>query len=233
MKNLAIVLFFSLTCSFWAQAQGNFRFGIQTSPTLTWLSTNNKFISGNGANLGFKLGLTGEYDIAENYSFISGLNFGFNHGGTLQYKKGGKYWPSVTDADLPDDVNLKYNIQFVEIPFGMKMRTNEFGLIRYYAELPVFTIGFLTKSTGDIKAAGNANTEKENISKELNGLSLSWGVGAGIEYDISSSTKLVGGLGYQKYFLDLTENTGLVGGTETDDSKANMSGLVLKIGVIF
>ncbi|HHB79501.1 MAG TPA: PorT family protein [Saprospiraceae bacterium] len=233
MKKITIALFLSLTVTFLAQAQSNFRFGIQASPSFSWLSTSDNNINGNGANLGLKLGLTGEYDIAENYSIIGGLNFAFNHGGTLKYNKGGKYWPSVTSDMLPDGVNLKYNLQFVEIPFGMKMRTNEFGLLRYYAELPVFTLGIVTKSNGDIKGTSGLDKEKENISKEVNGFNIAWGLGAGVEYEISSSTKLIGGFAFQKYFFDLTENSGLIGGSQTEDSKASMSTLTFKIGVIF
>ncbi len=228
MKKIGIVLFFSLVFSLFAQAQNSFRFGIQASPTWSWFNTDNNKINGNGANMGFKLGLLGEYDFAENYSFIGGVNFAFNHGGTLKYDKEGKYWPSVIDQNLPEGVNLKYNLQLVEIPFGLKMRTNEFGLLRYYAELPVFTFGFVTKTTGDIKGVDAAfQREKENIKKEVKGFSMSWGVGAGVEYDISSSTKLVGGIYYQKYFFDLTEKT------DADDSKASMNGLALKIGILF
>jgi len=233
MKKIGIVLLFSLTCTFFAQAQSKFRFGIQTSPTISWLSTDDKNISGNGSNLGLKLGLVGEYDIAENYSFTGGLNFAFNHGGTLRYKDGGTYWPSVTSDNLAAGVNLKYNIQYVEIPMGMKMRTNEFGLFRFYAELPIFTLGFVSKTTGDISASAGSEKEKENIRKEVNGFTVSWGFGVGTEYDLSSSTKLVGGLAFQKSFVDLTENSGKIGGTTTDDSKASMSAVTLKIGVIF
>jgi len=86
------------------------------------------------------------------------------------------------------------------------MRTNEFGFLRFFAEIPVFSIGVLTKTTGDIKSA-SVNSEKENISKELKALTLSWGATLGVEYAISSTTKLIGGLGYQKYFLDLTEDS--------------------------
>lgn len=233
MKKFLLFIAFVFMGSFFLNAQSNFRFGIQTSPTFTWLSTDNKDINGNGSNLGFKLGLIGEIDINESYSFVSGINFGFNHGGTLKYNKGGKYWPTVTDDDLPDGVNLKYNIQMIEIPFGMKMKTNEFGLFRYYAELPIFTIGIISKSTGDIKGTANSNRSKENIADELKALSIAWGFGAGVEYEISSSTKLVGGLGFQQYFLDFTENNGTVDGGEKDDSKAGMGGLTIKIGVIF
>jgi len=233
MKKLAIFLLFSLVCTVFAQAQNKFRIGIQASPALSWLSTDNKNINGNGANLGFKFGALVEYDIAENYSFIGGANLAFNHGGTLKYNNGGLYWPSVTSDNLPDGVNLKYNLQYVEIPMGIKMRTNEFGLFRFYAELPVFTLGFATKRIGDIKSAGNSNREKENIKKEVKGFTVSWGFGIGTEYDLSSTTKLVGGFAFQKSFVDLTENSGKIGGTVTDDSKAAMGALALKIGVIF
>jgi len=209
-----------------ARGQGNFRFGVQASPTFSWLSTDNKHIQGNGSNLGFKFGVMGEYDFGENYSFFGGLNFAFHHGGTLKYDNPGNYWPSVIDTVLAAGTNLKYNIQMVEIPFGMKMRTNEFGYLRFFAELPTLSIGILTKATGDIVSQQD-KIEDEDISKELKALALSWGASLGVEYEISSTTRLIGGLSYQKYFLDLTEDS------QTDDYKTTMSGLVIKIGVLF
>ncbi len=209
-----------------AKAQNGFRFGIQASPALTWMTTDDKNIKGNGTNLGFKLGLLGEYDIAESYALFAGVNFAFNHGGTLKYNNEGKYWPAVTDSVMAAGVNLKHSFKLVEIPFGLKMRTNEFGFLRYYAELPIFTIGIVTKSTGTVEAA-NVTLEDEDINKEMRDLSVSWGFGAGVEYNISSSTKLVGGIAYQSYFLDMTKKT------DADDSKASLNGLTLKIGVLF
>ena len=226
MKKTTLVLLLFLTAHYFAQAQNAFRFGIQASPALTWMSTSDKNINGNGANLGFKLGLLGEYDISESYSFFAGVNFAFNHGGTLKYNEEGKYWPTVTDSVMAAGANLKHSFKLIEIPFGLKMRTNEFGFLRYYAELPIFTVGIITKSTGDVEAA-NVNLTDEDISKEMRDSSMSWGFGAGVEYNISSSTKLVGGISYQSYFLDLTKKT------DADDSKAALNGLTLKIGVLF
>ena len=52
---------------------------------------------------------------------------------------------------LPDGVNLKYHIQYLEIPFGLKLRTKEFGYLRYFAEIPIFSLGFKLQARGEYK----------------------------------------------------------------------------------
>ena len=198
MKKIALAICFMSFLVGNIFSQGDFRFGIQASPSFSWMGTDDNSINNNGTNLGLRLGMVGEYYFAENYAFTSGLNFAFNQGGTLRHDTGGNFWtrselsnPDFNNSEtaLPDGVNLKYSIQFVEIPIGLKMRTQEFGYLRYYAELPIFTIGIKTQAVGDITGT-NIMTEKENIKNDVNSLNVSWGLGGGVEYTINSSTSL-------------------------------------------
>ena len=72
------------------------------------------------------------------------------------------------------------------------------GIIRYFAELPVFTIGFLTQARGAITGT-TMDTDKEDISKDVNSFAFSWGLGAGIEYGLGTQTSIVAGIYYQNY----------------------------------
>lgn len=71
-------------------------------------------INFSGINLGFKLGMIGEYYFCENYVFISGIGFYFNNGGILLYDFGGLYWFNFDFFFLLDilfnNVKLKYSI---------------------------------------------------------------------------------------------------------------------------
>ena len=158
------------------------------------------------------------------------------------HNQGGNFWPkselsledlNTTNDALPNGVNLKYNLQYVEIPFGIKLRTNEFGYIRYYAELPVFTLGFLTQARGDILSAQEKNTEEENIKKDVNFLNVSWGLGAGIEYTINSNTALVGGLHFSSGFADFTDDAAVKNDGTAEDSKGTTNVITVRIGVFF
>jgi hypothetical protein len=133
---------------------------------------------------------------------------------------------------------LHYRINYVEIPIGLKMRggSNEDSRMKFYAELPIFTLGFVTKGTGDIRGTDDQNLEDIDIRDEVKGLSLTWGLGGGIEYEFATSTTLVAGLAFQKQFTDVTRN-GFVektaGNWQKEDSKATFGAIALKLGIFF
>jgi Outer membrane protein beta-barrel domain len=247
MKKIALVLLFSafLLDGLFAQDFQKVRFGVQASPTWSWLRTSDKKLEGVSSNWGLKLGLMGEFYFASNYAITTGLGFGFNQGGFLQngYSEG-VFWPksdlsSPALDTLPMNAKLHYRINYVEIPLGFKMRggSNEDSRLKFYAEIPVFTLGFISKGTGDIRGTNNQNSDDENIRPDVNGLSLSWGLGGGIEYEFATHATAVIGLAYQQQFTDLTRDSGSVLTTfpswQKENSKATMGIMALKLGIYF
>lgn len=228
------------------------RIGFQTSPILSWISNNDKMIVSNGGNLGLKLGTTADIYFKDNYSFTLGINLAFHEGGEFIYEKGGSYLPKsdlseplilqTGDKPMPDGTKIQYNIQYVEFPVGLKIRSKEIGYIRYFVEAPVFTFAFLTRGRGDIESDAY-KYEKENIYKDLNVFNVFWGLGAGMEYSISENNALVAGIYYQNGMIDFTKDKGhravpnpdvvpeyLL---EKDDSKATINNIVLRLGILF
>ncbi len=249
MKKIAIttsILFLVFQCS-WAQVEfEDVRFGFQLSPTFSWMSTNVTTINSSGTNLGLKLGMIGEYYFRENYALTGGLGFAFNAGGTLLFDNPGTFWsetnlPPALDTIDSGGTKLRHNIQYVEIPIGLKLRTNEFGYMSYFVE-PAITIGINTQARGEITGTDNdlANLEEKfDIRREVNALNLAWGITGGFEYSVSQSMGLIGGLGFQTGFTDVTtDNAGNVEfdpqrGNRRDDSKATVHSIIIKLGVIF
>lgn len=237
----------------------DFRLGVQLSPTFSWMRTNNNLINGNGTNLGIQLGLMGDIAFSEHFSLDIGLALAFNKGGTLRHDIGGNLLPKSELSDhlfntgtkpLPDDVDIKYNLQFLEIPISMRFRTKEFGYIKYFVEAPVFTWGLRTQARGDIDGVGITKLERENISKDVAGFHFSWGIGAGVEYSISLNNSLIFGLYYNSTLSDITKNDGITQRTlddrgtpndfrddlvnsSTEDSKGSISGLSIRLGILF
>ncbi len=243
MKKIVATFAFLSLLLVTSNAQEGFRFGFEASPSISWIRTDDNTVNGNGVNGGMRLAVNGEKYFAENYALTFGLGFAFNQGGTLNHELGGDLWPTSELSDeiyrtLPNNVDLKYGIQYVELPFGFKMRTNEFGYLRAYAELPRFILGIRTQSRGTIEADGtDFDTEKENIKKVVHPLSLSWGLGAGAEYTINENTSIVAGLYFQNGITDISKNDGNQlldnGDTRKEDSKAKIGSITLRIGVIF
>lgn len=233
-------LMFLLTA---AQAQ-NVRFGFQLSPAFSWMTTNTNNVNSSGTNLGLKLGMIGEFYFQENYAVTSGIGFFFNTGGTLLHERPGNFW---VNSELPESCRsatqgssampkLKYNLQYVEIPLGLKMRTREFGYLRYFLE-PHLGMGFRTQATGDITSEGE-QCQDINIRSDVNLLNLFWGINGGIEYSVSESTSLVGGAGLQFGFLDASKDDDVVFPTNPnepvkEESRGLIRAFVIKLGVIF
>lgn len=225
-------------------AQTEFRFGVQASPTWSWLRTSDKKLEGTSSNWGLKFGLLGEYYFAPNYAFIGGLGFSFNQGGTIQtgYENADLWKDSPLSEDkyhsIPKDGKYHYRMTYVEIPFGLKLRggVSESNPLSYYAEIPVFTLGFKTKAQGDIRGTDNLNTEDEDISDDVNGLSLSWGLGGGVEYKLSGAT-LVGGIHFQQQFTNVKGDGRIekapAGGFTDESSKGTIGLISFRAGVFF
>ncbi len=245
MKKIAVIsVFYLFLVHLNAQEAQSLRFGFQASPTWSWMRTDDKRIEGTSSNWGLKFGALGEYYFAPNYAITTGLGFGLNQGGTIQngYEKG-VFWPksdlSAAKFDtVSQNAKLHYRINYVEIPIGLRMRggSNEDSRMKFYAELPVFTLGFVTKSLGDIRGTNTQNTEDEDIRKDVNGLSLSWGLGGGIEYELATNATLVVGLSYQKMFTDVTSDSGSVlkeGAYVKENSKGTLGMLSLRAGIFF
>ena len=245
MKKIVLALFFfSLTTSAIFGQLGNLNFdgelrlGFQLSPSFSWMTTDNNLVNGNGTNVGLKLGMLSEYYFRENYAIVSGINFAFNQGGTLRHEQGGDLWSKSELSDLslkalPDGVNLKYHIQYLEIPFGLKMRTKEFGYLRYFAEIPVFTLGFKLQARGDVKGTSNLDRDRENITEDVNLFNLTWGFGGGVQYTLSEGTALIGGIIYRQGFTDITDDGAIKMDGTRERSKGIIKSLTFRLGFLF
>ena len=244
-----VALFLS-TLSLFGQDRA-LRIGFQTSPLISWISNNDNLILKNGGSFGVKLGTTADIYFRDNYSFTTGINLSFHEGGEFQYEIGGSYLPEsdltdplLQDGDKPmsDGTRIRYSLQYLEIPLGLKIRSKEIGYVRYFVEAPIFNFAFLTRGRGTIQTNG-LKYEQENIYKDLSVVNLFWGFGAGIEYSISENNALVGGIYYQNGLLDFTRDKGHTAIDnptfnppylrQKEDSRATVNNLVLKIGIIF
>ncbi|CAH1000770.1 hypothetical protein LEM8419_01876 [Neolewinella maritima] len=240
-----------LLCSLSVTAQYNpIQLGIQLSPTFNYMKTDNNLIESDGTKLGLKLGLIAEYYFQENYSIHTGINFHFGAGGALRYDDQFTQvdiWreplnevltTQPTPAQLTGGKTYDYRLQFVEIPLGLTLRTREFGYMRYFVQ-PAFTLGISAGSRGSIEGASYIGSDENfDIGSEVNALNLSWGIGGGVEYSVSTQTSLIGGLGFQSGFLDLTtdNDTQLTrAGRDPgeDQSKGKLNSIVIMLGVLF
>lgn len=202
---LLIVLFLAAKVTN-AQDQ-KFHFGLKIVPSMTWLKPDNKGVERDGRRIGFGYGIQTEFRFQENYAIASGVQVTYR-GGNLRTKDS-----LANNSELVQ----KNRLQYVEVPFGLKMKTNEFGKTRYFGQFG-FSPGF------NIAAKEDNNFEDDiDIQEDVNLFNLNMIVGAGVEYTLSGSTVLMGGIEFNNGFLDVFKGSG----------KAATNYLGLNIGVLF
>lgn len=233
------LLVLQLMAQFRTPAVTDMRFGFQVSPTLSWLDTDDNTINNNGMRPGIRLGVLGEFYFRENYAFTLGLGYAFGQGGRLLHDLPGDYWNQTAALEGIDSMgagtDLYYSVQLIEIPVGLRMQSREFGYIRYFLE-PHLLFSIRNQAAGRLDAPA-FDFDMLDISEEVAGLLLSWGIGGGLEYSITQSNTLLGGLYFQRLINDFTHDTGTIHhpelGTFVEDSKATLFALTLRAALMF
>ncbi|WP_442589989.1 porin family protein [Pedobacter sp. AW31-3R] len=179
-----------------------FRLGLTASPTIGWAKPETG--TSNGINLGFSYGLLADFNFAENYSFSTGLTITTINGKTTELNPSPYYAESGgTGTATPFD--LKYMLQYVEIPLTVKLKTDKIGLMRWYGQFGLsndFNIG----ARQDVQLDGRSFRKDISIKKDINFYRAGLIIGGGVEYDIAGSTSLMAGLTFNNGFTDISDD---------------------------
>ena len=235
------ILVLAICCStslLQAQISENVRFGFKLSPHVSWMATDVKPISSGATLAGITVGTIGEWYLSENYVLTTGVGITFNQGGTLNHTQGGRLLPEAELSDpiydsLPGMSDLRYKVRWLEIPFGFRMRTSEFGKWRLTFEAPIISFGIRMRARGDINAPGLPETDDENINPEINLFNMSYGLSAGGEYSLSEHISLLVAIEYRQGFLDITKDHGVQSDGGFEDSRGTSGFVALKTAVLF
>jgi long-subunit fatty acid transport protein len=216
MKNKIIILL--LFFPFVLNAQG-LQFGIYGDPAICWLKPDSKSINQNSARFGIGYGLSIDNYFAENYAFSTGI--GINHlGGNLSYDDPVTFKLSDSTYQMPANSEFSYKLQYIKIPIGLKLKTNEIGYSSFFAHLGI-NAQFRIKSTGETSSSAIKN---ENFNKETFFFEMGYYFGAGIMYSLGGNTSLTAGLTYNNGFLDIFHK---------QDEKVISNHVALRLGVLF
>jgi hypothetical protein len=184
-------------------AQQRIGFGIHVDPSVNWFSTDISQVRYNGTRAGFNFGLTYNKYFAPNYSFSTGI--------TLM-RTGGRLVSTDTTVMEFSNSRLKvfpgnpvvYKIQYLVIPIGLKLQTNQIGYLTFFSDLGIDPKIAISRKA-DIPSL---NISGENANNEINLFNLSYHITAGFEYSLGGSTALIFGLNFDNNFLDATTDNG-------------------------
>lgn len=196
------IIFFSAN----SDAQQLIRFGIHADPVISWFSSDVSTIKNKGARPGFNFGLTYNKYFTSNYSFSGGISL-ISAGGRLV----------SSDTTLMEFADLKnrtatvlpgesvvFKIQYLAIPVGLKLQTNQIGYITFFTDLGL-NPKIVVRGRADIPSLG---IKDDNAMRELNRFNVSYHITGGIEYSMGGTTALVLGLNFDNNFLDITRDIG-------------------------
>jgi hypothetical protein len=206
-----------------ATAEGpSTRFSVFANPCINWFNSDGKKAQSDSPVFGFDAGLTVDKYFAENYAFSTGLSIG-TLGGKL------KYDPENIKFSTPDgnpvvnaNTPIKYSLQYITLPLGLKFKTKEIGYFTYFAHLGLTSqVNINAKATSDDDPA---KLSGDNIDKDIAIFNLGYHFGLGAQYSIGGNTAIVLGATLTNGFLDITNN---------DKSKITTSSLAIRIGLLF
>jgi len=199
------------------------RFGIFFDPNIAWMKPDITDVENAGTRMGFKVGLSFEKYFTENYAFFSGISI--QHlGGKVKYADSISFTAQNITKMLLDGSTITYKLQYVSVPLGLKLKTNEIGYLTYFGNLGLYP-QVLIKATGDVLQSDITNS---SIKDEVNIFNLGYYIGMGAEYSLGGSTAICLGLYYTNGFLDVT--------TDHDNQPTDrvvMNNVALNLGIIF
>lgn len=186
-----------------AQELRPFRFGLKASPNIGWLKPDTRGINSNGASLGFNYGLMAEFTLGNSY------NYGLGSGVEISTFSGKLEFPDVVapiDTTLVNSRNSSsYTYRYVEIPFTIRMKTNEIGYNTYFANFGVST-SFRVRGRQNISYSlptGNLNEENIDVLGEIAPFRFGLILGGGVEYNFHGKTALIAGITFNNGFSNI------------------------------
>ena len=226
------------------------RFGLSATPSLNWYKPENvqKYDS-KGLGLGFGWGLDVEFKITDIATFATGLKINYDRGG-ITFKDSAGYVLNK-DSELVNDPNLNstsffllenrsYRVNYVTIPFMIKMHTNEIGYMTYFGQFGLIS-SIKTKALANdaiMSPITKTQSNKENldINNDVSLFRFQLSIGGGAEYNLSGSTSLVFGVNYNLGFSNVLRKNSRhivdMSGTAIRQN-ASAHNIALSVGILF
>jgi opacity protein-like surface antigen len=197
------------------------KFTVFVEPKFSWMTPDLKNVDNDGTKLGVNIGLNVDKFFAPNYAIMTGISID-NTGGFLKYDLvSGK--PIKTNGGMdtvPTGSTLEYKLQYINVPIGLKLKTNEIGYFTFFTHLGI-NAGVNIKATGEVEGY---ELENDNISDEIKLFNLGYYIGLGTEYSIGGNTAIVLGITYNNGFVDITTDS---------NNKVTNSNFAIRIGILF
>jgi len=174
-------------------------FGAYAAPVISWFKSNIDEVENRGARAGFLFSIRAEKHLTENWYFEGGLSL-TNTSARLKYNYPSFFrFPGNTSV-LDEGSTVVYRIQYLSVPFGIKIKTDGSDEFTYFAGFGIDP-KIVVRGVADIPSI---SVKGEGAMDELDRLNAGYHFDAGLEYAIGPSGALVLGVGYENNIFDST-----------------------------
>ena len=204
-----------------SRAQTRMQLSFTASPSVNWLSTDNREVSNQKPMMGYDFGIMDDIFFSDNehYSLVTGMQV-VNTGGTLSYRSAQPF--TFEGKIFSDPVDIRYNLRYLEVPFSIKLKTDEFHRAYYWG---IFGLSAMV-NIGSKGTSSDGTFRKTNIHDEINMFNLEMNVGVGFDFDLGAHNSVSAGLIFQNGLTDVTTDHSF-----TD--KTIINSLKLRLALIF
>lgn len=175
----------------------DYRYGIYATPVISWFRTDIKEVKNQGARAGFIFGISVERALTDNWYFNSGLAF-TSSSARLKDINPSLFNDRVVAAGQP----VIYRLQYLSVPVGIKIKTNEVGYLTYFADFGLDP-KVVISGKADIPSI---KIKGERAMKEIKRFNSGYHINVGIDYLTNSDISLLLGLGYESNIFDITKD---------------------------
>lgn len=182
-----------------------FKLGLTAHPTFGMISAANG--KSNGTNFGFSYGLMGDFNFSEHYSLNTALTVTTINGKSTEINA--MPYHAAVSSTVPVAYDLKYKMQYIEIPLLIKLKTSKIKEIEWFGQ-------FGLSNDFNIKARQDAKNENGTLADDVN--SSDWTrfyraglvIGGGGEFNLDEHTSLVGGISFNNGLTNITKSKNTV-----------------------
>jgi len=202
-----------------AYAQSPMRFNAHLDPQFAWFNSDDNDVKPDGSIFHLQVGLQMDYYFAQNYAFVLGLGIS-NLGGNLLYADSTEFSSKGDILLVEPDQSVKLNLQYLDFPLGLKLKTEELGYATFFLQLgfnPMVNIN--AKFSSDL-----GGLDKEDVQESIHLFCLGYHAGLGVEYTLGGNTALIGGLRWSAGLTDVTNN---------DRTNVKTNAISIHLGILF
>ncbi len=227
------------------------RFGAYLAPSISWMKPTTTTdgekayrVVSDGPKLGFTYGLMADYFFAPNYGVVTGLQI-TTSGGKIIANAIDDSWAAkkVVKADF------NYNLQYLEIPLNLKLRTDDLGGFKLFGQLGLtgginiakkadYTVNYYDTGTA-LKTVADTKAKISGSFGAIAPILFSMNIGAGIEIPIANKLRFYAALFFNNgFFPDTTKpdlydekNLGYKGTFR--DANTRLNNFALRLGLFF